>query len=76
MLTQKTNQLKLLAEALLEKEVLFQSDVEALIGKRPYEEKRALDVSDHDILNDVPEIKIAENGIPAHPVPVPPVGDL
>src|ERR1700759_826457 len=34
LLTQKTNQLHLLAEALLEKEVLFQSDVEALIGKR------------------------------------------
>ncbi len=76
LLTQKAHQLNLLAEALLEKEVLFQSDVEALIGKRPYEEKRALDVSDHDLLNDVPEIKIAENGIPEHPVPVPPVGDL
>ena len=76
LLTEKTHQLHLLAEALLEKEVLFQSDVEALIGKRPYEEKRALDVSDHEILNDVPDIKIAENGIPAPPVPVPPVGDL
>ena len=77
LLTQKTNQLHLLAEALLEKEVLFQSDVEALIGKRPYEEKRALDVSDHELLeNDVPELKVAENGIPAHSIPVPPVGDL
>jgi AFG3 family protein len=76
LLTEKASQLTLLAEALLEKEVLFQSDVETLIGKRPYEEKRALDVSDHDIQEDVPEIKIAENGIPAPPVPVPPVGDL
>jgi cell division protease FtsH len=77
LLTQKTTQLHLLAEALLEKEVLFQSDVEALIGKRPYEEKRALDVSDHELLdNDVPELKVAENGIPAHLIPVPPVGDL
>jgi len=77
LLTEKANQLHLLAEALLEKEVLFQSDVETLIGKRPYEEKRALDVSDHDVLNnDVPEIKIADNGIPAPPIPVPPVGDL
>jgi cell division protease FtsH len=75
LLTEKNNQLHKLAEALLEKEVLFQSDVEALIGKRPFEEKRALDVSDHD-LDDVPEIKIAENGIPAPQVPVPPVGDL
>jgi AFG3 family protein len=35
-----------LAEALLEKEVLFQSDVEALIGPRPYEEKKPLGVED------------------------------
>ncbi len=78
LLTEKSGQLHLLAEALLEKEVLFQSDVEALIGKRPYEEKRALDVSDHDdpLVGDVPEIKIAENGMPSHPIPVPPVGDL
>jgi len=48
LLTQKSKEVKILAEALLDKEVLFQSDVEALIGKRPYEEKRALDVSDHE----------------------------
>ncbi|HXB44245.1 MAG TPA: hypothetical protein VNV85_09330, partial [Puia sp.] len=48
LLTQKSKEVKILAEALLDKEVLFQSDVEALIGKRPYEEKRALDVSEHD----------------------------
>jgi cell division protease FtsH len=35
-----------LAEKLLEKEVLFQSDVEALIGRRPYDEKKSL--SDED----------------------------
>jgi AFG3 family protein len=33
-----------LAKELLTKEVLFKSDVEALIGKRPYEEKKLLDV--------------------------------
>ncbi len=56
LLTMKTKEVKKLAEALLDKEVLFQSDVESLIGKRPYEEKRALDVSDHS------EHKVAENG--------------
>jgi AFG3 family protein len=77
LLTQKESQLRLLAEALLEKEVLFQSDVETLIGKRPYEEKRILDVSEHELLvDDVPELKIAENGMPVHPIPVPPIGDL
>jgi AFG3 family protein len=44
LLAQKKEQVRLLAEALLEREVLFQSDVEALIGKRPFEEKKVLDV--------------------------------
>lgn len=44
LLTEKKEQVKMLAEALLEREVLFQSDVEALIGKRPFEEKKVLDV--------------------------------
>lgn len=43
LLKEKRPQVEKLAEALLEKEVLFQSDVEALIGKRPYEEKKALE---------------------------------
>ena len=43
LLKEKKEQVEKLAEALLEKEVLFQSDVEALIGKRPYEEKKTLD---------------------------------
>jgi cell division protease FtsH len=44
LLTEKKEQVETLAEALLEKEVLFQSDVEALIGKRPYSDKKTLDV--------------------------------
>ncbi len=43
LLKEKKPQVEKLAEALLEKEVLFQSDVEALIGKRPYEEKKPLE---------------------------------
>ena len=74
LLTQKDKELHLLAEALLDKEVLFQSDVEALIGKRPYEEKRVLDVVDHDVMaHDVPELKPLDNGLPAPPVSMPPV---
>ncbi|MEO8404013.1 MAG: ATP-dependent zinc metalloprotease FtsH [Chitinophagaceae bacterium] len=42
LLMEKREQVVKLAEALLEKEVLFQSDVEILIGKRPYEEKKPL----------------------------------
>jgi AFG3 family protein len=43
LLNGKKEQVEKLAEALLEKEVLFQSDVEALIGRRPYEEKKPLE---------------------------------
>jgi cell division protease FtsH len=43
LLREKKPLVERLAEALLEREVLFQSDVEALIGKRRYEEKKALD---------------------------------
>jgi cell division protease FtsH len=42
LLIDKKEVLEKLANALLEKEVLFQSDVEALIGKRPYEEKKVI----------------------------------
>jgi AFG3 family protein len=42
LLTDKRAEVEVLANALLEKEVLFQSDVEALIGKRPFEEKKPL----------------------------------
>jgi cell division protease FtsH len=44
LLTEKKAEVEKLAEALLEKEVLFQSDVEALIGPRPFEDKHLLDV--------------------------------
>ncbi len=44
LLIEKKEQVRIVAEALLEREVLFQSDVEALIGKRPWEEKKVLDV--------------------------------
>jgi cell division protein FtsX len=44
LLIEKKEQVRIVAEALLEREDLFQSDVEALIGKRPYEEKKVLDV--------------------------------
>ncbi len=51
LLTEKKEQVEILAKQLLEKEVLYQSDVEALIGKRPYEEKKLLDVTIHQDVN-------------------------
>jgi cell division protease FtsH len=47
LLTERRNEVEIIAKELLKREVLFQSDVEALIGKRPYEEKKALDFVDN-----------------------------
>ena len=44
LLLEKKDDVEKLAKELLKKEVLFKSDVEALIGKRPYEEKKSLDI--------------------------------
>ena len=44
LLIEKKGDVEKLAKELLKKEVLFKSDVEALIGKRPYEEKKALEI--------------------------------
>jgi AFG3 family protein len=44
LLTEKREQVVILAKALLDKEVLHKSDVEELIGRRPYEEKKILEV--------------------------------
>ena len=62
LLTEKKADVEKLANALLEKEVLFQSDVEALIGKRPFEEKKML------AADEVKEEKaLGESAINPHP---------
>jgi cell division protease FtsH len=48
LLREKRAQVEKLAEELLVKEVLFQSDVEKLIGKRPFREQKTLDVDVDD----------------------------
>jgi AFG3 family protein len=48
LLIEKRAEVEKLAKELLSKEVLFQSDVETLIGKRPYEEKKPVHVADDD----------------------------
>jgi len=44
LLTEKKAEVEKLAKELLIKEVLFKSDLEALIGKRPFEEKKIIDI--------------------------------
>jgi AFG3 family protein len=59
LLTEKRAQVEKLAEALLDKEVLFQSDVELLIGKRPYEEKKTLDVAEESEVSEEEQTTVA-----------------
>ncbi|GAB2830329.1 ATP-dependent metallopeptidase FtsH/Yme1/Tma family protein [Ferruginibacter profundus] len=60
LLTEKKGDVEKLAKELLKKEVLFKSDVEALIGKRPFEEKKALDVKEEDVVSETPPTTIPE----------------
>ena len=50
LLREKREEVEKLAKALLEREVLHQSDVEELIGKRPFGEKKLLDVEDAEVV--------------------------
>lgn len=65
LLVDKKEQLETLAKELLTKEVLFKSDVEALIGKRPYEEKKTLDI-DVDGEEHTSEKGTIDEGVPPY----------
>ncbi len=60
LLIEKKDDVEKLAKELLKKEVLFKSDVEALIGKRPYEEKKSLDIDPKDEVIDAPKQDIPD----------------
>lgn len=60
LLEDKRGDVEKLAKELLVKEVLFKSDVEALIGKRPFEEKKILDIEPEDAVSTPPETTIPE----------------
>jgi len=62
LLTEKKWAVEKLAKELLVKEVLFKSDVENLIGKRPFEEKKILDVEPEEVI--VPQTPELPNEIP------------
>ncbi|MEX6688632.1 ATP-dependent zinc metalloprotease FtsH [Danxiaibacter flavus] len=64
LLLEKRVEVEKLAKELLTKEVLFQSDVENLIGKRPYEEKKLLDV-DPEEAQKHPDGSVSE-GVPPY----------
>ncbi|MFM2325871.1 MAG: ATP-dependent zinc metalloprotease FtsH [Bacteroidota bacterium] len=60
LLTEKKGDVEKLAKELLKKEVLFKSDVEALIGKRPFEEKKALDIKEEDVVAETPQTSLPD----------------
>ncbi|MFT3909958.1 MAG: ATP-dependent zinc metalloprotease FtsH [Ferruginibacter sp.] len=60
LLIEKKADVEKLAKELLVKEVLFKSDVEALIGKRPFEEKKLLDIEPEDVVSRPPETAFPE----------------
>ena len=61
LLVERRTEVEKLAKELLVKEVLFKSDVEALIGKRPFEEKKILDIPNEDIAPEEPSKDISDN---------------
>ncbi len=61
LLVERRTEVEKLAKELLVKEVLFKSDVEALIGKRPFEEKKILDIPNEDIAAEEPSKDISDN---------------
>ena len=58
LLTEKKGEVEILAKELLDKEVLHKSDVEELIGKRPFEEKKILEDIEPDPIGGVPPADI------------------
>ena len=58
LLTDKRAEVELLAKELLDKEVLHKNDVEQLIGKRPFEEKKILEDIQPDPIGGVPPADI------------------
>ncbi len=58
LLTEKKAEIEILAKELLDKEVLHKSDVEELIGKRPFEEKKILEDIEPDPIGGVPPADI------------------
>ncbi|WP_026897433.1 ATP-dependent zinc metalloprotease FtsH [Daejeonella oryzae] len=59
LLTEKRDGLEKLAHKLLEKEILFQSDLEEILGKRPFDNRTTYD----EFVNGVPEVgnEVREN---------------
>ncbi|GAB5523598.1 MAG: ATP-dependent zinc metalloprotease FtsH [Roseivirga sp.] len=60
LLTDKKEQLEILAKELLKKEIIFQSDLEGLIGKRPFAKQTAYEAFTNNNGQDKPEEVVAD----------------
>jgi AFG3 family protein len=58
LLTSKKSELEVLAKELLKKEILFQSDLEALIGKRPFEKETTYEAYTKHVVTPVVEAEV------------------
>ena len=65
LLNEKREQLELVAQELLKKEVIFQQDIERMIGKRPYEKQPVAieEATPTPMLDPLNEPKVEDNKI-------------
>jgi len=64
LLTEKKAEVEKIALALLDREVLHQQDVEDLIGKRPYEEKKIFATETEPVVEEKPAAEVIESTAP------------
>jgi cell division protease FtsH len=64
LLTEKKAEVEKIALALLDREVLHQQDVEDLIGKRPYEEKKIFATDTEPVIEQQPAAEVIESPAP------------
>ncbi len=66
LLIEKKNELEILAQELLKKEILFQSDLEELIGKRPFERETTYQAfTNKKDEEEVKEAEVVEESVPS-----------
>ncbi|RNC79439.1 MAG: ATP-dependent metallopeptidase FtsH/Yme1/Tma family protein [Balneola sp.] len=71
LLKDKRDELEILAKELLEKEILFQTDLEKLIGKRPFDKETTYEAftnsKKEEATEENPKKKATKNGVPKEP---------
>ena len=73
LLNDKRDGLEKLAEKLLEKEILFQSDLEEILGKRPFDNRTTYDefVNGIEPAKDIPKENLQHEGVVDHNIDLP-----